>query len=84
MSEIEKQKQIEEMMQGLAAGVKGVLNDLLGGNMGFAIIVFEFNKPGISNYVSNGQRADMIQALRETADRLEKRQDIPPAHTTMQ
>jgi hypothetical protein len=45
-------------------------------DFGFAIIVFPFNNPGISNYISNANRSDMIKALRETADRLEKRQDF--------
>ena len=45
--------------------------------LGFALIVFEHYKPGISNYISNSHREDMITALRETADRLEKNQDIP-------
>lgn len=38
------------------------------------LLVWEFNKPGLANYVSNGDRSDMIKALRETADRLEKNQ----------
>jgi len=45
--------------------------------LGFALIVFEHYKPGISNYISNSNREDMVKALRETADRLEKNQDIP-------
>lgn len=36
------------------------------------LLVYEFNRPGMANYVSNGNREDMIKALRETADRLEK------------
>lgn len=40
------------------------------------ILVSEFNKPGMSNYISNGNREDMIKALKETADRLERGQDI--------
>lgn len=37
--------------------------------LGFALIVFEFHKPGIANYVGNAQRADMIKALEETLAR---------------
>lgn len=37
--------------------------------LGFAILVFEFHKPGISNYISNAQRADMIKAMEETLKR---------------
>lgn len=43
---------------------------------GFALMVFPFHAPGISNYISNGSREDMIEALRETADRLEKRMEF--------
>ena len=46
--------------------------------LGFMLIVFEFNKPGISNYISNAERTDMVKALRETADRLAGAQDIRP------
>lgn len=45
-------------------------------DFGFSIIVFPFNQPGVSNFISNVNRSDMIKALRETADRLEKRQDF--------
>ncbi len=57
------------------------LGDIIGEKIpkefGFALLVFPFHSPGISNYISNAQRDDMIKALRETADRLEKRQDFP-------
>ena len=83
MSEVEKQKRIEEVMRGIAAGVEAVLNEQFG-KKGFMLVVFDFHQPGISNYISNAQRAEMITTLRETADRLENNQDIPAAHTTIQ
>lgn len=43
----------------------------------FALIVTDTIEPGIGQYVSNVQRPDMIRMLRETADRLEGREDIP-------
>lgn len=43
---------------------------------GFALIVFPFSRPGISNYISNAERASMIQALEETAKRLKNKGDI--------
>lgn len=43
----------------------------------FALIVADSTEPGIGQYVSNVQRPDMIRLLRETADRIEQRQDIP-------
>lgn len=46
-------------------------------HVGYALIVFGVSEPGISNYISNCQREDMIKALRETADRLERKQDFP-------
>lgn len=42
---------------------------------GFVLLTFGFDAPGIANYVSNAERSDMITAMRECADRLEKKQD---------
>lgn len=83
MKHIRRQKQIENDLKLIAAGVNDEIKERFG-KMGFALIVFDFGRPGISNYISNAQRSDMIAALRETADRLEQRQDIPPAHQTVQ
>lgn len=43
----------------------------------FTLLVFGEGEPGISNYISNCSRDDMIKALRETADRLERNEDNP-------
>jgi hypothetical protein len=74
----------EKLMRQLANHINHSLNDQEGRTLewlcdkGFVLIVFEFNEPGVS-YISNAKREDMIKALRETADRLEKNQDIPPS-----
>lgn len=73
----------EKLMETMAKGIDITLKRYVG-KMGFALIVFELGKPGISNYVSNASREDMIKSLREAADRLEKNQDIPRAHSTIQ
>lgn len=49
--------------------------------LGFTLLVFEFHQPGISNYIANARRADMIKALRETANRLEQNQDFDTPET---
>lgn len=59
-------------MQAMAEEVRKFLPE----DFGFALIVFKFNEPGVSNYISNAERTTMIKALRETADRLENRQDF--------
>jgi hypothetical protein len=41
----------------------------------FVLLVFD--EPGLAQYVSNAERRDIIKAMRETADRLEAKQDIP-------
>jgi hypothetical protein len=40
----------------------------------FALLVF--NDPEVAQYISSCRRAEMIQALRECADRLERRETI--------
>jgi hypothetical protein len=41
----------------------------------FVLVIF--NDPKIAQYISNCERECIIEAMRETAERLEKRQDIP-------
>jgi len=38
---------------------------------GFALLVFDFNSPGRMNYISNAQRADMVNALKELITKFE-------------
>lgn len=67
-------------LQEVAAGLDRIFNgDVPDGDArnGFCLLVFGFDAPGIANYVSNAERATMIQALRETADRLERKEDNP-------
>lgn len=64
------------LLQAMADGIDHYLN---GGKQppktGWCLLVFGMDAPGIANYVCNTGREDMIKALRETADRLEKKQD---------
>ena len=53
-----------------------IVNGLLGG-LGFCLLVFELNKPGTSNYISNADRGDMETALFEAAYRLKNNDDFP-------
>lgn len=55
--------------------------ELVGGllkpkGLGFALFIFEFNRPGLCNYVSNAERQSMLAAIRETYKRLSNGQDI--------
>jgi hypothetical protein len=43
----------------------------------FVLLVTDETGPRTAQYVSNARRGDIIQFLRETADRLEGREDIP-------
>jgi len=40
----------------------------------FALLLF--NDPKVAQWMSNCQRGDVIAAMRETADRLERNQDV--------
>lgn len=40
----------------------------------FALVLF--NDPKLGQYVSNCRREDVVKALRETADRLQRREDV--------
>lgn len=62
----------DEIMRALGDAIKAVIPE----NFGFALVIFPFSKPGTANYISNARREDMIKALREKADILEKGGDI--------
>ncbi len=49
--------------------------------LGFVLFVFPFHNSGISNYISNGQRKDIINLLKETLERFENDQ-IYDTHET--
>ena len=76
-------RQTEEFLRALGEGVKLLLKEV-SPNMGFALLVFEFDKPGLANYLSTGERPDMIKALKETVKRLEAHEDIPATIGGMQ
>lgn len=83
MSDAEKQLYTEEVMRIIGNSIDEILKKYID-HMGFALLVFELGKPGISNYISNAQRKDMIEALKETVKRLEAKEDVPAVHTTVQ
>jgi hypothetical protein len=74
---------IEDLMLKLGSTVDQILKDSVG-NKGWAIMVFEFHIPGLSTYISNASRESMIMALRETAEKLEKNEDLGPSLPTIQ
>lgn len=43
---------------------------------GFVLLVYPFNSGGVANYISDGQRKDIILYLRETANILEANEDF--------
>lgn len=67
------------MMNALAGGIDEILNGApkpgVKPKLGFILLVAEFGKidGGRVNYISNGQRADMLAMLREYLARIEGR-----------
>jgi hypothetical protein len=61
----------------LAGAIEGVLppGPSAHGKCLFCLLVADTSEPGVAQYVSNVHRADMIKMLRETATRLEGRED---------
>lgn len=57
---------LQKMAQAMSAALPG---------LGFCLLVFEFGKEGRADYISNANREQMIQAMRENADALEKGRD---------
>jgi hypothetical protein len=74
-------KRLEDMTEPelgeLTTGLLDAIKERLPPDTSFTVLFWPFGEHGIAQYGSNSKRADMIRALRETADRLERRQDVP-------
>lgn len=53
-----------------------ILGAIIPKGYGFTLIVFPFRRPGISNYISNAKREDMIKALEEKLEQLKNKSDF--------
>lgn len=73
-------KRLEDMTEPeLSALTTSILNGIkakLPDASAFMVLFWPIGTHGVAQYGSNCIRADMIQALREAADRLDKRQDV--------
>ena len=63
----------ETFIKALAVTLDSTLQTFYEREMGFTLLIFEFNSDQ-ANYISNAKREDMVKALRETADRIERKQ----------
>ena len=67
----------EPEMRELATRVLNAVQSRLPVNTGFAVLFWPHGEHRISQYGSNCRREDTVLALREVANRLERRQDVP-------
>ena len=65
------QPELEALMRDFAGFLQEHLPDYL-----FVLTLYH-RYSNASNYISNGQRVDIVSALREMADKLEQHQDLP-------
>ena len=71
----------EPTLKDYMGALAGILDGLMppgpsgGGRALFTLLVFD--APRAAQYVSNCDRPTMVRALREAADRLEAREDLP-------
>jgi diaminopimelate decarboxylase len=59
----------------------GIDNSLGKGNVGFALLLFDFGGGGHLTYVSNANREDMLRAIAEFQETVGQKLDMPPAKT---
>lgn len=71
----ETEVELRELMIRCAKGIERATHDTVEGKPLFVLVLF--NDPKIAQYISNCERPSMIEAMRETADRLERREDVP-------
>ena len=55
---------MEDVCRQIATLIEQGINQALG-KMGFALFLFNFGEGGFLTYISNSEREDMVQALKE-------------------
>lgn len=74
MSRLGAHRQAEAAMQDVARLISGALPE----GVVFTLITYTVGEGGYSAYVSNGNRENMITALKETVERLESKSTSGP------
>lgn len=67
----------EKGLRKIAEKIDQEISKLYGERMAFVLTVSKFETLGAADYISNAKREDIIKAMKETAFRLENKQDIP-------
>ena len=66
------------LLGNLAIALDMVVQEELGQERGFFILLFDLNEPFKCNFASNVSRELVVRGLRETADKIEAGQLLPP------
>lgn len=67
--------ELRELLTRCGNALKGIL----GTKSMWVLLVFD--DPAVAQYIATCERRSVIEAMRETADRLERKQDVPRAGT---
>lgn len=67
----------DHVMKALGQVIQEATAEAYGQKMGFCLLVFPLGEPGIADYISNGDRADMVECMREAANRFESGETVP-------
>lgn len=77
---------IEENTDGCLRFMGGNIKEMIGEEYGFMLLVFPFGDGGdrVAHYISDADRESMVKVLREKADALEAKGDVPSEGVTVQ
>lgn len=67
----------EDRLRQLGHRVGRAVSAVLPAGSVFVVLYTDAGGPGVAQYVGNADRSDMVKFLRETADRLERREVTP-------
>lgn len=67
--------ELRDLMNAVCRGIEGAAAAQGYERPHFVVVLF--NDPKVAQYAANCRRADVIKSMRETADRLEGKEDVP-------
>jgi hypothetical protein len=69
---------VSKRLQAFGKKLEGNINAMAGAKMGFALLIFDFEKEGRIEYLSNARREDMLKAMLEFMENAVRTDRDPP------
>ena len=70
------ERKVFERLPVIGNGIEEVINEIAGENMGFTLMIFPLDRPGVCSFITNAKREDAIRVIRTLLQQMESGQTL--------